>query len=348
MDEQQDASQSTDPWRTPCNYLIVLLVPAAYCLLYFWSTGPGSIEDGVRLHEAGAELPYADPISPLPTVVTVDVRKADLGERLFFFSRLSGSDDTSCASCHDLSEGGDDGRQTSIGTLGRKGALNAPTVFNAGYNLAQFWDGRSPTLESQIDEPIAHPFEMASSWPEIIEKLSADKAYLESFQALYADGITADNIKNAIATFERTLITPNARFDQFLQGSRDALSDKEKEGYRLFSSLGCISCHQGRNIGGNIYQKFGLIRPFFDESNDRREDLGRFNVTGVEADRHVFKVPSLRNVALTAPYFHDGSIDTLETAVALMAYHQLGRVLTPREIDLIVAFLKTLTGDMPS
>ena len=209
-------------------------------------------------------------------------------------------------------------------------------------------DGRSPTLETQVNGPINNPAVMASSWPIVIQRLSADDDYRRRFEAIYGDGVTADNVRDAIASYERTLITPNARFDQYLLGSRDALSGIEKKGYQLFVSMGCISCHQGRNIGGNFYQKLGIIRPFYREGDYGREDLGRFNVTGEEADRHVFRVPSLRNIALTAPYFHDGSVETLEDAVKLMGLHQLGRELKPQEISAIVAFLGTLTGDTPS
>jgi cytochrome c peroxidase len=242
-------------------------------------------------------------------------------------------------------KGGTDRLPHSLGINNAEGDINAPTVFNSSFNFRQFWDGRAATLEEQIEGPVHNPKEMGSHWQEIIGKLKKEAAYLKAFKALYADGINAKNIKDAIATFERSLITPNAPFDQYLRGDETALTDEEKQGYALFKQYGCVACHQGINIGGNMYQVFGVLNNYFEKrGNITKADLGRFNVTAQEYDRHKFKVPSLRNVALTAPYFHDGSADTLEKAVDVMAKYQLGRKIPKKEKRLIVQFLKTLTG----
>ncbi len=187
---------------------------------------------------------------------------------------------------------------------------------------------------------------MDSNWIDITNKLKLSPEYQAAFAELYAQGIQSATIKDAIATFERSLSTPNSRFDRFLQGDVQILSEQEKEGYRLFKSYGCASCHQGVGIGGNMFQRFGVMGDYFaDRGKPTKADLGRFNVTGNEADRHLFKVPGLRNVALTAPYFHDGSTRSLEEAVMVMAKYQLGRQLSSEELHRIVSFLKTLSGE---
>jgi cytochrome c peroxidase len=286
-----------------------------------------------------------EPISPLPLSVNVDPRKVELGRRLFLEPRLSDDNTVSCAHCHPLDHAGVDGLPRSIGVRGSMSDFNAPSVFNSGLAFAQFWDGRAATLEEQVDGPVNNPAELASNWPQIIGKLTHDDRYREAFQQIYAAGMTADNIKDAIATFERSLITPDSRFDRYLRGDDAALDETEKAGYRLFKDYGCSSCHQGRLAGGNLYQKLGVVNTYFDERKQAKTaDLGRFNVTGREADKFKFKVPGLRNVALTAPYLHDGSVETLERVVWLMGYHQLGRRISGEDIDRIVAFLKTLTG----
>lgn len=287
-----------------------------------------------------------EPISPIPPSVDLDGRKVELGERLFNDPVLSHDDSVSCATCHSLTKGGTDQLTRSIGIGGHSGSINAPTVFNSSYNFKQFWDGRAETLEDQIDGPTQAAQEMGSNWAEIINKLSQSARYVGDFGKIYADGIQRDNVKDAIATFERSLITPNSRFDQYLLGNRDALTTEEKQGYYLFKEYGCASCHQGVNIGGNLFQKFGVMSSRSDAgSNATKADLGRFNVTGQEADKFVFKVPSLRNVALTAPYFHDGSVTQLDQAVTIMSVTQLGRPLTVAETAAIVKFLKSLSGE---
>ncbi len=287
-----------------------------------------------------------EPIVPIPLEIRLDAKKVQLGMQLFHDARLSGDNTVSCASCHGLDHGGSDPVSRSRGVGGKMGAVNAPTVFNSGFNFRQFWDGRAATLEDQIDGPVNNPVELASNWPQVITKLKLDVDYRKSFDALYPAGITALSIKDAIATFERSLITPNSRFDRFLRGDSTALSENEQVGYQLFKAIGCVSCHQGVNIGGNLYEKMGVMEDYFSTLGEvTQADLGRFARTGIEEQRYEFKVPSLRNVALTAPYFHNGSADTLEEAVRMMAKYQLGLELGETEQRRIAAFLSTLTGE---
>ena len=289
-----------------------------------------------------------EPLHPLPKV-NLDPAKVALGQRLFHDPRLSRDDSLSCASCHNLNQGGDDQQRVSTGVGGAQGPINAPTVFNSGFNFSQFWDGRAASLEDQIDGPVQAPIEMGSKWSDVVAKLRQDPSYQSAFTTLYpGDGIQRHTIKDAIATFERSLVTPS-RFDQYLLGNAEAISADEKKGYSLFKSYGCIACHQGANIGGNMYQYFGVMGNYFqDRGNITEADYGRYNVTGKEKDRFKFRVPSLRNVALTAPYFHDGSAQTLHEAVAVMAKYQLGRNLPAQDLNLIVKFLESLTGKLDS
>lgn len=284
-------------------------------------------------------------LRPLEAAAAPMAEKAQLGKRLFFETRLSRDDSISCASCHDLSRGGVDRQAGSIGIGGQLGPINAPTVFNASLNFVQFWDGRAASLEEQAAGPVHNPLEMGSNWAEVIAKLQQDASYRSAFARLYPAGISGEAITDAIAAFERTLITPNSRFDRFLLGDADALNELEQNGYRRFLDLGCASCHQGAGIGGNMFQRFGVMADYFHGRPEKPADLGRFNVTGKEEDRHVFKVPGLRNVALTAPYFHDASAQTLEEAVMIMGRYQLGRKLSNDDLQAITAFLRTLTGE---
>lgn len=294
----------------------------------------------------GPSLLDLSPIRPLPEGVPVDGRKVALGDKLFHETRLSSDNTISCASCHDLTQGGDDGQVVSRGVGGALGSVNAPTVLNSGFNFRQFWDGRAATLEEQVDGPLLHPAEMASSWDAVLATLKADDAYAKAFRDVYADGVTPVNVRDAIATFERSLVTPNSRFDRWLRGEYDALTAEEQEGFRLFVDVGCVTCHQGVNVGGNLFEVLGRSNDYFkDRDSQKPADLGRFNVTGNEADKHKFKVPALRNIELTAPYLHDGSAATLQEVVQIMANYQTGRELAAHEVDLIVAFLRTLTGE---
>jgi len=311
-----------------------------YQLLEYNSDRPETVESPV------ASAAIDEPIQPIPLGRDLNENKVKLGEKLFHDTKLSGDNTISCASCHNLQTGGTDRLPRSLGINGAVGDRNSPTVFNSEFNFKQFWDGRSESLVDQIDGPINNPIEMGSSWPEIIRKLQRESDYIYMFDKLYPDGIKKENIRDALATFVRSLYTPNSRFDKFLRGDTSAITSSEKEGYRQFKAYGCVSCHHGRNVGGNMFQTMGIMADYFGELGDTMaEDLGRFNVTGNEGDRHLFKVPSLRNVALTAPYFHDGSVPTLEGAVAIMAKYQLGRQLSSEDMDLIVKFLHTLTGE---
>lgn len=282
----------------------------------------------------------------LPDSLDLDSSKVLLGEQLFQDARLSKDNTISCFSCHSLATGGVDNKAHSLGVNGAEGDINAPTVFNSAFNFVQFWDGRAPTLEDQIDGPVNNPKEMASSWPEVIAKLSRDNAYPGRFSAIYRDGITAANIKDAIATYERSLITPNSPFDRYLHGNEKALSEQAGRGFKLFQSYGCSACHQGINLGGNMYEKMGLMADYFaDRGGQTDADLGRYKLNHQIQSLHEFKVPSLRNVARTAPYFHDGSVDSLRQAVVIMAKYQLGRPVPDDDIDALVAFLESLTGE---
>ena len=291
------------------------------------------------------------PISPIPNRPSVTTDAVLLGSKLYFDARLSQDGTRSCASCHDFSKGGSDGKVFSTGVENRSGEVNAPTVLNSGLNYVQFWDGRATSLESQIDGPIGNVRELGTSWPEVVERLSADKELQELSQKAYGDNLTAPRIKSAIATFERTLTTPNSRFDKFLNGDLQAINEQERHGFQRFKQFGCTACHQGTNVGGNMFQKLGVAEDYFKDVAKTRPltqaDLGRFNVTHDPHDRHYFRVPSLRNVALTAPYFHDGSQKTLEQAIHTMGHYQLGRELQPEDVSAIAAFLRTLTGEMP-
>ncbi|MGK7871868.1 MAG: cytochrome-c peroxidase [Xenococcaceae cyanobacterium] len=327
-------------------YLIpVILVCLVVFLLWHYSQLPEKSETST-VEEPVAITLVQEPIQPIPLQLELNEEKVKLGNKLFLDPQLSQDNTISCASCHNLNTGGTDQLVRSIGIKDAIGSVNTPTVFNVVFNFKQFWDGRAETLEDQIDGPINSDQEMGSNWPEVVSKLKQSSEYVSMFSQLYKDGINSDNIKDAIATFERSLYTPNSRFDKFLRGDKNALTSSEKEGYRRFKAYGCASCHQGVNIGGNLFQTFGLLGDYFkDRGNVTKEDLGRFNVTGDERDRHVFKVPSLRNVVLTPPYFHDGSAATLEEAVTTMGKYQLGRHLSARDTDLIIKFLNTLTGE---
>lgn len=295
---------------------------------------------------SGAAEPGNEPIQPVPQSLNQDPVRAELGGRLFRDPRLSGNGRVSCASCHDLKRGGADALPRSPGLNGKLTEVNTPTVLNAALNFRQFWDGRADSLETQVDHVIRNPLEMGSNWDDILRKLSADASYKSAFATAYRDGITKANVQNAIATFERTLITPNSRFDRYLRGESGAINAAEKAGYAKFKQYGCVACHQGVNVGGNMYQKFGVMGDYFKaRGNPAPSDLGRFLITKVEADKHVFKVPSLRNVVNTAPYFHDGSVNSLHDAVDIMFRYQLGRLASNEDKASIILFLNTLTGE---
>lgn len=332
-----------DPSR---RLVFVLSGFALFGAAYFWYPTPVHKESPLVTLDSIANNVAEEPITPLPLSVKLDERKVALGRLLFNDPKLSVDNTISCSYCHKLESGGADGLARPIGRGGRVGQFNTLTVLNSGFNFRYFWDGRAATLEEQLDFHLLNSAEMGSTWPQIIAKLQKDKSYARAFSDIYQEGIKENTIKDAIATFERSLITPNSRFDRFLRGDRNALNAQEKAGYDLFKSLGCISCHQGMNVGGNLYEKLGLIEDYFLSHEDMQGiHLGRYNITRKESDRYKFRVPSLRNVALTAPYLHDGSANSLEVAVAIVGKYQLGVELREDEIDKIVSFLEALTGE---
>ncbi len=290
------------------------------------------------------DLLETEPIKPIPQKVEYDKKKAKLGKLLFHDPILSKNKTVSCATCHDLyNKWGTDHREASVGINGQSTGVNAPSVFNAVFNFRQFWDGRARDLREQALGPIHNPKEMGMTKEEVERRLNENPVYRKLFKEVYGtDRITFDQVIDAIVEFEKALITPNSKFDRFLRGEIE-LSKEELEGYKLFKRLGCISCHNGINVGGNSFQLFGAVIPV--EWKPSNPD--RYRITGREFDKNRYKVPSLRNVACTYPYFHDGSAKTLEEAVRKMSYHNLGYKLSEDEVRKIVAFLKTLTGELP-
>lgn len=278
---------------------------------------------------------------PPPSDNTLTAAKVALGRTLYHDKRLSKDGTVSCATCHDLATAGVDGKPVSEGVGGQKGARNAPTTLNAALQFVQFWDGRATTIEDQAIGPVLNPIEHGvADDGELVAKLKADPATVAAFEQAFpgeADPVTKDNFQRAVGAFERTLIT-HSRFDDFLAGKADALTADEKRGLRKFLDLGCTTCHMGPLLGGTLYQKLGLRNPF------PTKDLGRADHTKQDADRGFFKVPMLCNVAETGPWFHDGGVTSLDEAVRLMAWHQLGQPVTPDEIKVVVAFLKALSG----
>ncbi|MFW0766651.1 cytochrome-c peroxidase [Trabulsiella odontotermitis] len=285
-----------------------------------------------------------EPVQPIPRTVPVDDRKVDLGFRLYHDPRLSGDSTISCAHCHALNAGGVDGRETSIGVGGAVGPINAPTVFNSAFNIEQFWDGRAPSLQAQAGGPPLNPIEMASkSWDDIVAKLDKDPVLKQDFLAVYPGGFSGDTITDAIAEFEKTLITPDSPFDKWLRGDDKALTAQQLHGYQLFKDNRCATCHGGVILGGRSFEPLGLKQDFnFGEVT--AADIGRMNVTKEIRDKLRQKVPGLRNVALTGPYFHRGDVTSLDSAVKLMLRYQVGTELPQQDVDDIVAFLESLTG----
>lgn len=289
------------------------------------------------------------PVKPgaLPLEAQGEQAKAQvaLGRMLFFEKRLSKNHDVSCNSCHGLSTYGVDNQPLSLGHRQQRGRRNSPTVYNAAHHVAQFWDGRAATLEEQALGPLLNPVEMAMGAPErILKTLRSMPEYRTRFAQAFADDkhpLRMANVAKALAAFERKLLTPS-RFDRYLQGDTPALAPAERRGLQLFTTVGCTTCHNGPAVGGTSFQKLGLVEPYPHE-----EDLGRFEVTKDEEDRLKFRVPTLRNVAKTAPYFHNGDVQELSTAVRLMGKHQLGKTFTPEEVADLVAFLNSLTGTLP-
>jgi cytochrome c peroxidase len=306
-------------------------------------------EETVAVEEEKPVVPGVEPIKPLPASVDVNMDKVFLGRSLYHDTALSGDGTLSCATCHTLDHGGAEPRKTSTGIRGQIGPINSPTVLNSGYNFVQFWDGRAKDLQEQAAGPVANPIEMGAEWDNVVERLKKNEEYAAAFAKLYKDGVTKDNATDAIAEYEKSLITPS-RFDKFLLGEESAITDAEKKGYATFKEAGCTACHTGIIAGGTMFQKMGLVKDYFKDRGTpvTEADLGRFNVTKNEADKHFFKVPTLRNVELTSPYLHDGSRATLEETVKVMGTYQLGKDLSDAQINSIVTFLKSLTGELPA
>lgn len=331
-------------WGVLAVLVIVLIV--AWGLQWFVPRSPLP-----RAHDVGSFGPpppdqrVHEPILPIRPATGLDPRKVALGRRLFHDKRLSGDNSIACVTCHDLSRGGTDHLVVSKGVRGVEGDVNTITVFNSSLNFRYLWDGRARTLEQLMDIVVTSPKMLASRWPDVLDKLEDVPAYVAAFDRIYPGGVSKSSIIDTLVAFDRSLVTPGSRFDRYLLGDRSAITPAERHGYELFKSYGCISCHQGRNVGGNMFQVFGVMEDYFaDRGNVTKADLGRFNVTGNEADRYKFRVPSLRNVAVTAPYFHDGTAATLDAAVDDMAKYQLGRPMPAADQRDIVRFLKTLTG----
>jgi cytochrome c peroxidase len=301
----------------------------------------------VCLLVSAVHVDAVEPILPIPYSLPHDPAKAALGKKLFSDVRLSQDNTLSCESCHFLDRAGVDFVDRSAGIRGQIGKRNSPTVFNTGLNFRQLWDGRADTLEMQIEMAVKSPTVMGmASWDEVVEKLKDIDEYRQGFEVAYKEPINPVNIQNAIAEFERTLLTPNSPFDRFLRGDANAISPIAKQGYSYFKAYGCVSCHQGANVGGNLFQKIGVLK----DINLRKglsADMGRFAITGNEWDKRVFKVPSLRLAVLTPPYFHDGSVSTLREAIDIMTEFQLGRQVPEEHKDAIIEFLKTLPGEWP-
>ncbi len=276
--------------------------------------------------------------------------KIALGKALYFDKRLSKDNTQSCNTCHNLNTYGVDNNSFSKGNNGDLGGRNSPTVLNSALHLAQFWDGREPDVEAQAGGPILNPIEMAMPSEKFVEKkLSGINEYKNLFAKAFPNDknpITYNNLKKAIGVFERQLITPS-KFDEYIAGNNKALSDNEKKGLETFINSGCITCHSGALLGGTMFQKFGLFTDYWTLTKSKKIDLGKFEVTKKEGDKYVFKVPSLRNIEKTGPYFHDGSVASLDDAIAIMAKTQVGKDLSTEDINQIKVFLNTLTGSVP-
>ena len=290
-----------------------------------------------------------EPIQPIPHRLPVDEAKVALGKTLFNDARLSADSTVACATCHAMDKAGTDNARFSEGIRKQLGDVNAPTTFNAVFNFVQFWDGRAADLQEQAGGPPLNPIEMGSKdWDEIVARLAADAELTAKFRAVYPDGWSGKNITNAIAEYEKTLLTPDSRFDLYLKGDSTALSAEELHGYELFKENRCATCHVGPTLGGQSYELMGLYGDYFADRGTEmtEEDNGRHKQTKTDYDLHRFKVPGLRNVALTAPYYHDGTRQTLDEAVSDMAKYQVGKTLPESDVNDLTAFLETLTGKL--
>jgi cytochrome c peroxidase len=326
-----------------------IIIPALLALAGLFASASAQMDDAQVLTLAKQVFKPVPTEAPVIKDNPASPAKVELGKMLFFDPRLSKGGTISCATCHNLSMGGDDNLPTSVGHGWQKGPRNAPTVLNAVFNVAQFWDGRAEDLKAQAKGPIQAGVEMANHPPIVVETLKSIPDYVARFQASFPGEpapVTFDNVARAIEVYEATLITPDSRFDQYLKGDATALTDLERAGLRTFAMKGCMGCHGGVNLGGQAYFPFGIVKkPGADILP--LGDRGRFEVTKTATDDYVFRAAPLRNIELTAPYFHSGGVWSLEEAVAVMSSAQLGATLTDQEVKEITAFLKTLTGKQP-
>lgn len=356
--ENGEAVSETDLAKVENTALSGSMPPAKFYMAH-WGTNLDSDERAVIIGWAKnerkkrfttptvAEEFANEPVQPLMTSLGADPAKVALGFALYHDTRLSGDNTISCATCHGLNTAGVDRKQYSEGINGQFGGVNAPTVYNSALNFLQFWDGRAADLKEQAAGPPLNPVEMGcASFDEICAKLADDKAFSAEFLAVYPEGFNQSTVTDAIAEFEKTLLTPS-RFDHYLMGDKTALTAEEVEGYQLFKDNKCATCHVGVNLGGQSFEYMGIKENYFDYRGTGLTDgdNGRFAVTKNEADRHRFKTPTLRNVMLTAPYMHDGTIKTVEDAIQVMHQFQIGRHISDAETAKIVAFLGTLTGE---
>ncbi len=288
------------------------------------------------------------PILPIPNPPELPPLKVKVGQELFNATLFSKNNTISCNSCHNLNRAGTDNLPKYIGQNRKPGLLNTPTVLNASLNFRQFWDGRAKTIADVVDDHLKDPTVFANNWESVVQGVKENSTLSASFKNAYSEKISPESIKDALTLYLGTLLTPQSPFDRYLKGDKSALSNDALKGYELFKSYGCITCHQGRGVGGNLYQKFGIYKDYFaNGKNISKADLGLYNITGKEEDKYVFKVPSLRNVAITGPYLHDGSAATLDEAITIMGIYQVGQSIPTYDIPFIVKFLESLTGRLP-
>ncbi len=330
---------ATNPGKTTIIFLVITLLVSVFFLF------PGNKSANTLPDKQETKTPYNKlAILPIPLKIPHDEQKALLGEKLFHDKNLS-PNNVACATCHQLDKAGIDQLAQSINVKGGYDEMNTLTIFNSVFNFRHSWTGNFKTLEEQLNGVIHNPKHMNSSWSFIKNYLKKQKHYQQAFQKLFSNGITRKNIEDVFIHFEKTLITPNAPFDRYLRGDTNALSEEQKKGYQLFNSYGCIACHQGINIGGNLFARFGIYEnPFKEQKKLNKIDWGRFSLTQNPQDKHVFRVPSLRNVAKTAPYFHDGRAKSLKAAIKAIGLAQLGREIPQADILMLEAFLHSLTG----
>lgn len=329
-------------------------MPMTSYKMIHWGTGFNKKEKSILAAWIRERRGSDEPVCALPDRVDYDSARADLGERLFNDKRISLDGSLNCASCHILEEGGADaGERVSEGINGLVGGVNAPTVYNSALYVRQFWNGRAADLREQAEGPATNPVEMGDqTWDQIVERLKADKALVKEFEALYpGQGLTQWTVTSAIAEFEKKLVTPNCRFDRYLKGDKAAINEQELKGYEAFKENACATCHTGAAMGGQSFERLDIFGNYFADRDPKIEynsdDDGLKGYTKNDADLHKFKVPTLRNLELTAPYFHDGTFETIEDAVRAMGKYELGKTLSDDQVKAISAFLRTLTGVSP-